>query len=53
VEQVTGQGVHVAGRAAEVLEPEAGRKRAELVTATYPLAEPPFTKLEAARHAPA
>ncbi len=53
VERVTGKGVHVAGRAAEVLEPEAGRKHLELVTATYPLAEPPFTKLEAARHAPA
>ncbi|HZI08482.1 MAG TPA: DUF2171 domain-containing protein, partial [Archangium sp.] len=51
VERVTGQGVHLAGRASEVLEPEAGRKRLELVTATYPLAEPPNTKLEAARHA--
>ena len=51
LERVTGKGVHVAGRAHEVLEPEAGRKHAELVTATYPLAEPPFTKLEAARHA--
>ncbi len=51
VERVTGKGVHVAGRAAEVLEPEAGRKHMELVTATYPLAEPPYTKLEAARQA--
>jgi len=51
VERVTGKGVHLAGRASEVLEPEAGRKRLELVTATYPLAEPPNTKLEAARHA--
>jgi hypothetical protein len=53
VERVTGKGVHVAGREREVLEPEAGRKHTELVTATYPLAEPPFTKLEAARHVPA
>jgi hypothetical protein len=51
VERVTGKGVHVAGREREVLEPEAGRLRTELVTATYPLAEPPYTKLEAARHA--
>ncbi|QRK10049.1 PRC-barrel domain containing protein [Archangium violaceum] len=50
VARVTGKGVHVAGRKREVLEPEAGRKHAELVTATYPLAEPPATKLEAARH---
>ena len=50
VERVSGRGVHVAGREHEVLEPEAGRKRTELVTATYPLAEPPYTKLEAARH---
>jgi hypothetical protein len=50
VERVSGKGVHVAGREREVLEPEAGRKHTELVTATYPLAEPPYTKLEAARH---
>lgn len=53
VERVTGKGVYVAGREREVLEPEAGRKHTELTTATYPLAEPPSTKLEAARHAPA
>ncbi|AKJ07888.1 hypothetical protein ATI61_107332 [Archangium gephyra] len=50
VERVSGKGVHVAGREREVLEPEAGRKHTELVTATYPLAEPPATALEAARH---
>ncbi len=53
VERVTGKGVHVAGREREVLEPEAGRKHTELVTATYPLAEPPATNLEAAQHATA
>lgn len=40
VERVTGRGVFVSGRAREVLEPEGGRLRTELVTATYPLTEP-------------
>ena len=40
VERVTGKGVYVAGRG-QVLEPEAGRLRTEIVTAIHPLAEPP------------
>jgi len=51
VERVTGRGVYVAGRGREILEPEAGRRRTELVTATHPLAEPPSRKREAARPA--
>ena len=50
VERVTGRGVFVSGRALEVLEPEAGRLRTELVTATFPLAEPPRSGLAAAEH---
>jgi len=40
VERVAGYSVYVSGRAHEVLEPEAGRLDTEIVTATYPLAEP-------------
>ena len=49
VERVTGYGVHLSGRAREVLEPEAGRLDREIVTATYPLAEPPRTEMKAGR----
>ncbi len=48
VERVTGRGVYVSGRASEVLEPEGGRLHTELVTAIYPLAEPPRSGMAAA-----
>jgi hypothetical protein len=50
VARVTGRGVYVSGRAREALEPEGGRLHAELVTATFPLAEPPRSGLAAAEH---
>ena len=53
VERVSGRGVFVAGHARDVLEPEAGRLRTELVTATYPLAEPPATAMGTGVHASA
>jgi hypothetical protein len=53
VERVTGKGVYVSGHARDVLEPEANRLHTELVTATYPLAEPPATGMGAGVHASA
>jgi len=54
VERVTGRGVYVSGRAREVLEPEGGRLHTELITATFPLAEPPRSGMAAAdQRAPA
>ncbi|MCY1082323.1 PRC-barrel domain containing protein [Archangium lansingense] len=51
VERVAGKGVYVAGRGREALEPEAGRLHTEIVTAIYPLAEPPHTAMATERHA--
>jgi hypothetical protein len=53
VERVTGKGVYVSGRAHAAVEPVGDRLRTELVTATYPLAEPSGVGMGAGAYASA